>query len=319
MSSGWSGSWDDPGMRWRTVAFAVATAGLAALAYARWEATSYRLRRVTVPMPTPVEPITVLHLSDLHFVPGQLGKAAWLRSLAELQPDAVVVTGDFLAHDDALPHVLDALDPLLCLPGAFVLGSNDYYAPHLVNPAQYLAGPSRLRDGRRMLPWPDLVAGLTDAGWVDLGNRRGTMTVAGQTVDMRGVDDPHIERDDYSRVAGAFDASADVRLGVAHAPYRRVLDAMTIDGADVILAGHTHGGQLCVPGLGALVTNCDLDRRQAKGLSRHQAASAQREALLHVSAGLGTSPFAPFRFACPPEATLLALAPSTGIARRADQ
>lgn len=304
-------------MRWRTAALAVATAGLAALAYARWEATSYRLRRVVVPLHPSVEPFTVLHLSDVHFVPGQQGKAAWLRGLAELKPDSVIVTGDFLAHDDAVPHVLDALDPLLSIPGAFVLGSNDYYAPHLFNPAQYLAGPSRLREGRRMLPWNDLVVGLTEAGWLDLGNRRGRLAVAGQVLDVRGVDDPHIERDDYARVAGAFDPEADIRMGVAHAPYRRVLDAMTVDGADVILAGHTHGGQLCLPGVGALVTNCDLDRGRAKGLSRHDVAG--NGAMLHVSAGLGTSPYAPFRFACPPEATVLTFVPGPHDARGADQ
>jgi predicted MPP superfamily phosphohydrolase len=118
---------------------------------------------------------------------------------------------------------------------------------------------------------------------------------------VRGVDDPHISRDHYDAVAGPFDPAADLSLGVTHAPYLRILDAMAADGADLVLAGHTHGGQLCVPGVGALVTNCDLDRKRAKGLSSH------RGAALHVSAGLGTSPYAPVRFACRPEATLLTL------------
>ena len=82
---------------------------------------------------------------------------------------------------------------------------------------------------------------------------------------------------------------------------------MTADGADLVLAGHTHGGQLCVPMVGALVTNCDLPRRYAKGL--HRWSAAEQESWLHVSAGLGTSPYARVRFACPPEATLLTLAP----------
>ena len=80
---------------------------------------------------------------------------------------------------------------------------------------------------------------------------------------------------------------------------------MTADGFPLILAGHTHGGQLCIPGYGALVTNCDLPPSRAKGSPSH--AHAGRRSLLHVSAGLGTSPFAPVRFACPPEATLLTL------------
>ena len=279
--------------------FAVGAAGIA---YARWEAQAYTLRRVSVPvLPTGQRPMRVLHLSDLHLIPGQVKKVSWVQSLRALQPDAVVVTGDFLSHQDAIPHVLDALDPLFGVPGAFVLGSNDYYAPRPLNPAKYLRGPSQLEPKRAMLPWQDLVDGLTGNGWQDLGNRRTTLTIDGRHIDVRGVDDPHISRDRYDEVAGPFADDADLTLGVTHAPYLRVLDAMAADGADLVLAGHTHGGQLCVPGIGALVTNCDLPRSQAKGLSSHDGSA------LHVSAGMGTSPYAPVRFACRPEATLLTL------------
>ena len=286
-------------------ALGTVAAGVAGLAYARWEAQAFTLRRVsTSVLPVGQPPMRILHLSDLHLVPGQAKKQAWVRALRELRPDAVIVTGDFMSHPDAVPHVLDTLDPLFDLPGAFVLGSNDYYAPKPLNPARYLAGPSQLEPrSRPMLPWGDLVDGLTTNGWLDLGNRRATMKIDGREVDVRGVDDPHISRDRYDEVAGPFDPDADLALGVTHAPYLRVLDAMTADGADLVLAGHTHGGQLCVPGVGALVTNCDLPRRQAKGLSHHG------DSVLHVSAGLGTSPYAPVRFACRPEATLLTLAP----------
>jgi predicted MPP superfamily phosphohydrolase len=279
-----------------------AAVSMAGLAYARWESEAFTLRRVTAPvLPEGQPPMRVLHLSDLHFVPGQRKKQAWVRSLRELRPDAVIVTGDFLSHMDAVPHVLDTLDPLFDVPGAFVLGSNDYYAPRPINWARYLKGPSQLEPKRPMLPWGDLVDGLTTNGWLDLGNARATMKIDGREVDVRGVDDPHISRDRYDEVAGPFDPSADLTLGVTHAPYLRVLDAMAADGAALVLAGHTHGGQLCVPGVGALVTNCDLPRAQAKGLSAHDGS------VLHVSAGLGTSPYAPVRFACRPEATLLTL------------
>lgn len=284
------------------LALGTAVVGAATLAYARWEAQAYTLRRAEVPvLPSGQPPLRILHLSDLHLVPGQTGKVRWVQSLRALRPDAVVVTGDFLSHQDAIPHVLDALDPLFDVPGAFVLGSNDYYAPRPLNPAKYLRGPSQLEPNRAMLPWQDLVDGVTGNGWLDLGNARGSLTVDGRTIELRGVDDPHISRDRYDSVAGPFDASADLALGVTHAPYLRVLDGMAGDRADLILAGHTHGGQLCVPGFGALVTNCDLPRSKAKGLSEHEGVP------LHVSAGLGTSPYAPIRVACRPEATLLTL------------
>lgn len=300
---------------------ALAAVGALGLGYSLLEARSYRLRRLDVTvLPAGRPPVRLLHLSDLHLTPANPDRVRWVRRLAALDPDAVVVTGDFFSHQDAVPLVLDALDPLLELPGAFVLGSNDYYAPAPVRPWRYLAGPSGLATTRAELPWKDLVAGLTGGGWLDLSNMRGRLTVAGVQVDVRGVDDPHINRDDYAAVAGAFDPGADLALGVAHAPYRRVLDAFAGDGAGLVLAGHTHGGQVCLPGIGALITNCDLPPAQAKGLSRHARPYVPgadpaiggvdgRGAFLHVSAGLGTSPYAPVRFACPPEATLLTLHP----------
>lgn len=288
--------------------------GAATLAYARWEAASYRLRRVTVPMLEAGQPdLRILHLSDLHMTPSRHRLQDWVASLAELRPDVVVVTGDFLSHREAVDPVLSALDPLLGTPGAFVLGSNDYYAPRPINPFSYFAGPSDLHPNRPELPWPDLVARLTSAGWAHLPNASTAIEAGGRVVEIRGVDDPHIERDDYARVSGSPRDDADIAIGVAHAPYLRVVDAMAADGVDLMLAGHTHGGQVRVPGLGALVTNCDLDRGRARGLSQHErplmefAPHDRPDMWLHVSAGLGTSPYAPIRFACPPEATLLTL------------
>lgn len=289
---------------------AAAVVGAATVAYARWEASSYRLRHVEATIPGN-SPLRVLHLSDLHMTPRRHRLQRWVRSLADLQPDLVVVTGDFLGHVDAVQPVLSALEPLYDVPGVFVLGSNDYYAPRLVNPFTYFAGPSDLDEDRAELPWPDLVQGLTGIGWTHLPNATTVIQAGGRAIEIRGVDDPHIQRDDYALVAGS--PATDLSIGVAHAPYRRVLDAMAADGIDVMFAGHTHGGQVCLPGFGTLVTNCDLDRRRAKGLSHYErpltefAPHDQPEMWLHVSAGLGTSPYAPIRFACPPEATLLVL------------
>lgn len=288
--------------------------GIAALAYARAEAAAYRLRRVEAPVLAPGEPpLRVLHLSDLHMTPRRRRLQDWVTSLAELRPDLVVVTGDFLAHPDAVDPVVASLEPLLDVPGAFVLGSNDYFAPRPINPLAYFAGPSDLHPDRPELPWPDLVERLTGAGWQHLPNERRMMSARGRSIELRGVDDPHIERDDYALVAGSADPAAEITIGIAHAPYLRVLDAMAADGVDITLAGHTHGGQVRVPGIGALVTNCDLDRSRARGLSSHSrplmefAPHNQPDMALHVSAGLGTSPYAPIRFACPPEATLVTL------------
>ena len=294
-----------------TARLAIGTLALGAgcVAYgAGYEVRSYRLRRVEVPVLRPGQPdLRVLHLSDLHLTPGQRRKQEWVRRLATLAPDLVVSTGDHLAHQAAVPPLVEALEPLLHLPGAFVFGSNDYFAPTLKNPARYLAGPSEApQDRPPTLPFERLRTELARHGWADLNNARTTLAVNGRAVELVGVNDPHIRLDRYAAVGGRPSPDADLALGVLHAPYRRVLDAMAADGLPLLLAGHTHGGQLCVPGLGALVTNCDLPVSQAKGLSRVNG-PAGADPWLHVSAGLGTSPFAPIRFACPPEATLLTL------------
>lgn len=301
----------------------VVTLGAGALAWSFVEAQWFTLRRVTVPvLPAGTTPLRVLHVSDLHLVPRQERKRAWVRGLADLEPDVVVNTGDNLAHRDAVPAALDALGPLLDVPGAFVLGSNDYFVPRPRNPSRYL-----LRDPRAKgiadtaeLPVEDMTAAMRSAGWRDLTNRRDELVVRGVRIRLVGVDDPHLDRDRFP-APDAPDAVGDddgalptLRLGVAHAPYRRVLNAMLADGTDLVLAGHTHGGQLCVPFVGALVTNCDLDRGRAKGVSgwpgaRPDEPGGEDSMWLHVSAGLGTSPFTPVRFACRPEATLLELVP----------
>ena len=184
-----------------------------------------------------------------------------------------------------------------------MFGSNDYFGPTPKNPARYLV-KSRHRQRGERLPWRDLRAALRERGWADATHTRTSIDVAGVTVAVAGVDDPHIRLDRYDRIAGRPDGTPDLRLGLTHSPEPRVLDRFAADGYDLVLAGHTHGGQLRVPGIGALVTNCGLDRSRARGASRWGA-----HTWLHVSAGLGTSPYAPVRFACPPEASLLTLVP----------
>ncbi len=289
---------------------AVAAAGVTA--YAAWEARAFTLRSVTMPvLPSGAAPLRVLHLSDLHVTPGQSRKREWIRSLADLEPDLVVNTGDNLAHLEALPVVVESLGPLLDLPGVFVLGSNDYYAPTLRNPLKYLLPDDGTRNTHTAkLPWREMCDAFSARGWTDLTNRRTSTRVRDLTFAWAGVDDPHLEYDDLAAVGGPADAGADVRAAIAHAPYLRVLDQYARDGYDALFAGHTHGGQVCVPWYGALVTNCDLEPARVRGLHRHPADSRPGDpgsSWLHVSAGLGTSPYAPIRLACRPEATLLTL------------
>lgn len=291
-----------------STALGLTAAGALALAYAAGvERRAFVLRRAEVPvLPAGSHPLRVLHISDAHLTPSQTAKQHWLRRLADLEPDLVINTGDNLAHRESVPHVLRSYGELLDLPGVFVFGSNDYFAPILKNPLRYFRPKRRERRFGPDLPWRELRDAFSTRGWVDLTNRRGELIVRGQRLAFVGVDDPHLRYDDLAAVEGPADRTADLAIGVAHAPYLRVLDQWNREGYPLILAGHTHGGQLRVPGIGALVTNCDLDRKRARGLHQHQVGT-QRPSWLHVSAGLGTSPFAPVRFCCRPEATLLTL------------
>lgn len=298
----------------------VGVAGLSVLGWASLiERNAFVIRRFEVPvLPEGAEPVRVLHVSDLHLLPRQRKKSAWIKSLASLDPDLVINTGDNLAAADAVPAVLDTFEHLLPRPGVFVLGSNDYFGPTFKNPLRYLTRRhARTSTESRRLPTADLVHGLAAQGWVDLTNRRDSLTIRGQRIDVAGVDDPHLHYDRLDLVRAPASLDAILTIGVTHAPYQRVLDAYATDGCKLIIAGHTHGGQVCVPGRGALITNCDLDTGRAKGLSRWwpgagsaPSASAPADAAwLEVSAGLGTSPTAPVRLACRPEASLLTLVP----------
>jgi len=301
-------------------AAALTAVGAGGLAYASViERNAFTVRRFSVPvLRHGAAPLRVLHLSDLHLVPRQTRKIQWLRSLAALEPDLIVNTGDNLADVMGVPAVLRALEPLLAVPGVFVMGSNDYFAPSLKNPARYLTSTRHARPSESVpLPTSDMVNAFMRAGWTDLNNARAAISVRGQMLELVGVDDAHLSYDRYADVAGPSDPEAALTVGVTHAPYQRVLDAMTSDGAGLVIAGHTHGGQLCLPLYGTMVTNCDLDRLRAKGVSRWwpgagSTPSSQAPAdaaWLEVSAGLGTSPYAPVRFACRPEVTLLTLTP----------
>lgn len=295
---------------WARLALGATTTGAATVVYAAGvERRRWTLREATLPvLAAGARPLRILHVSDLHITPNQKSKQRWVAALAELEPDLVVNTGDNLAHPRAVPTAVAALGPLLDLPGLFVFGSNDYFGPTPKNPARYLTKSSKRIHGEN-LPWRDLRAAFVEHGWVDATHERVSLEVAGVTVAAAGVDDPHLGLDRYDRIAGHARGDAGLRLGLTHSPEPRVLDAFSGDGYDLVLAGHTHGGQLRLPGYGALVTNCGIDRSRARGASRWGAHTR-----LHVSAGLGTSPFAPVRFACPPEASILTLVPRPVVA-----
>lgn len=255
--------------------------------------------------------IRVLHLSDIHLAPWQKAKMRWIARLAkEIKPDLVINTGDNLGHRDAVDPALVSLSGLSG-SGVFVNGSNDIYAPVITNPFSYLLHPSkRHRDNnpKNRLDVERLNEGFKKLGWTDLNNTAAEIKIKGVTFGFIGTDDPHEGRADLEKTSTHAKSlsSTQVIVGVTHAPYLEVLDALTGLGAELIFAGHTHGGQVCVPFIGrALVTNCDLPTKYARGM--HVLERGGKRFWLNVCAGLGNSIFAPVRLACRPEVRVITL------------
>ena len=277
---------------WIVLALGVAILLYASLIERNW----FAVRRHRIPcLPEGSSNMTVLHLSDLHLRSGQRRKRAFLKGLARVEPDLLIATGDFIGDGQSNAETVDAVTSIRPREASlYVLGSNDYYGPKPKNPLRYFSKKRRRILGKPN-PWRGLVEALDARGWRLINN---TATQI-DGIDVVGLDDEHIGRADLT-VASPRNRKG-FRLAVAHSP--DVAEQLAGLGYDLIVCGHTHGGQVCIPGFGALVTNSDLPRRMARGVHRIG------DAWLHVSAGLGTSMYAPFRLACRPEVCVLELVP----------
>lgn len=308
---------------------ALALGGTAALAWGSVERRRPIVRHFDVPLSALSTPMLrsqtrmakVLHFSDLHLFPGQEFIIDFLQQVRDTEEfDYVISTGDNFGSPDALGAVIQAHEIFADFPGAFVFGSNDYYSPKHKSWTRYLTPRESAKVDRAVdLPWTELAAHLRSMGWADLSNASAYLQAENERITeadlpatlpaplaLLGVDDPHINRDSINGLSQRWLSPDAIRIGVTHAPYTRVLDSMTHLGTELILAGHTHGGQIGLPGVTSLVTNCDLPREFGKGL--HVWETGVNEcSWLHVSAGLGTSPYAKVRIATRPEVSILTI------------
>lgn len=161
------------------------TLGMAAASTVAWatliERNLFTVRDINVPLLQPgKKPLRVLHISDTHLAPRQERKIDWLRSLAKLQPDAVVLTGDLLGHRLARHALNRGLTPLaqLQVPMFFVHGSNDYYGPRLKNPMKYLRTPSRKATRIPDIDNSALTRSLEELGAINLNNTAAVATLS---------------------------------------------------------------------------------------------------------------------------------------------
>ena len=270
----------------------------------RWRFAVVRAEAAVLPKGSAA--IRVLHISDIHMAPWQRRKQRFIAGLIAEKPDLIVNTGDNLGHKDVVNETLTALNSLMQVPGVFVNGSNDYFAPRFKSPITYLFKPSTPHQ-ERPLDTEKLTGAFESHSWRNLNNTATSLELNGVKIALLGVDDAHLELDDLESLdqTAALRENADVTIGVTHAPYRRVIEAMAENGVDILFAGHTHGGQVRFPFVGALTTNSDLPNKNAKGMSAWS--FGDRVMLLNVSAGLGNSIFAPIRFFNRPEVRVITL------------
>lgn len=289
-------------MRVRSVV-AVPGAGLAVAIYAALEPYLYTFSTHELKVSSYVPPLSVLHLSDTHLGAKDHRLASWLERLpdeiGEL-PDLVLATGDMIENDPGIDPLVEALSHFEARLGRFyVLGGHDYYQSTFQAYTRYWTG----RRGQIRAPRADsdrLIERLDSLGWVDLTNTSSTIASDAGTIRIAGVDDPYLNRHTTEHIHRAESEVA--AIGLVHSP--DVVSEWMLNGFDLVVAGHTHGGQVRLPGVGAVVTNCSLPPALARG--PHRIGSGW----LHVSPGLGTGRFSPIRFNCRPEATLLRLIPT---------
>ena len=244
--------------------------------------------------------ISVLHISDTHLKSNKRKLVAFLRHLPQelgMVPDLVLATGDLIEDDSGIDPIVDVLGGLEGRLGRFyVRGAHDYYQSTFESYTKYLRG-QRSDLGAKPADTRRLEDGLIANGWRPLTNTAEVLETRDGVIRLAGVDDPYLNR----HRTGHIKRSVDDRLaiGLVHSP--DVVSEWALAGFDLVVAGHTHAGQVRAPFIGALVTNCSLPAALAGG--PHRVGTAW----LHVSPGLGTGRFSPIRFNASPEATLLHL------------
>lgn len=270
--------------------------GLALAWYARFvEPRRLILRRQVLRcprLPGALGGLTILHISDTHVDAQDSAKAQRLLALGSLHPDLVVLTGDYTDADEGIALCARTLGQLRGRLGTFaVLGNHDYRT--------YRFGDLLRRDIRPNRPRnvAPLLAALQGHGIHVLENQHAVVEAGGRNLWLVGVDDRYSDREDLCQALAGIPAEG-FKILLSHSP--EILSQVDGERVDVIFAGHTHGGQIRLPLLGALRKAVETPLEEARGvLSRNGT-------IMHISAGIGTV-FLPLRFLCPPEVTLIEL------------
>lgn len=280
-----------------------------------YEAQWLQLRRITVTVPGLIDSlrgIRILHISDLHagtFGPGGRAIDKSLAAARRLDPDLVIFTGDMADKKKELAPLIGPLAEIGARHGKFaVLGNHDHGLRKTVlqDLAHKLLG--REPPCRRVSPGSDeAVATITkyrtllaQAGIELLENECRRVDFGSASIQVCGIDDFQYGLSDLGAAAVQFDMEADLRILLTHSP--DAAGSLAGDEYQLILAGHTHGGQICIPRPGGKILLSSSGSDYSDGIYRAGGAT------MHVSRGVGTT-LMPFRLLSRPEITMLELAP----------
>ena len=226
-------------------------------------------------LPSKLSGLSIAHLSDLHMI-GNLTEAFFeevVEATNDLEPDLICISGDILERTACLPWIPTTLGRLRARHGKyFVVGNHELRLPD-VQP---------LREA------------LVATGLTDLGGRSETLTIHGLEILLAGTELPWFGA---APTLNFEPETLNFRILLPHSPDH--LPFAKMNDFDLMLAGHTHGGQIRLPGLGALISPSWYGWRYASGLFH------EPPTVMHVSRGISGKQ--PIRLNCPPEIALLVL------------
>ena len=286
---------------------ALATLAVGAALYAWWESTAVEVTRRTLhvrDLPPGLDGLRVLHISDTHFPASADSVGRFLELIWPLEYDLILCTGDYVETAAGWDAAGDALTQLRAPFGVYAtLGAHDYCAPvHTVQSWLQFNADRLLHRRRPMIDPAPFVKRLESAGIVVLRNEWRSAEIGGELVRIGGAGDASVGMARVERALPPADiAPAAFEILLTHSP-DAVLGARTP--TPLVFSGHTHGGQIRVPGWGAPVRHSHLvTRERAAGVFWPQGPEGPQ---VVVSRGFGTA-FVPFRFACRPELGLYEL------------
>ncbi|MCC7529083.1 MAG: metallophosphoesterase [Candidatus Melainabacteria bacterium] len=235
----------------------------------------------------------ILHISDLHLSKPESHKIDFIRKITDADFDLIILTGDVFEDLSGIEYAENLLSRRPRLGAYAVLGNHDYYDYNMFHKTVgRIIKPFRHpREKRDVKPF---VEALQNGGFDVLRNESRCLKEHG--LHIVGIDYPGIKEPELARLADQAPAHH-LKLCVFHTPKK--LHFITNAGFQLALGGHTHGGQVRIPGFGPLITDSELSRHEASGLIR------RGDTAFHISRGLGADPRSNIRFFCPPAATIV--------------